>query len=137
MSTQNENVNTVEQYEQNEKSEKKLMNKTKKELINIIFRKDDTERNLRKEKADIELDFNKAKEMIIKKDTIIINKNSIIKNLENEVKVKNNVICSDRDELSNLREQYENMKSQSTSRGVWNVVFCIVIVIGLILHFVF
>lgn len=82
MSTQSENANTVEQYEQNEKSEKKLMNKTKKELINIIFRKDDTERNLRKEKADIELDFNKAKEMISKKDTVINNLNKDIKGTE-------------------------------------------------------
>lgn len=137
MSTKNENANTVEQYEQNEKGEKKLMNKTKKELISIIFRKDDTERNLRKEKADIELDFNKAKEMIIKKDTIITNKDSIIKNLENEVKVKNNIICGDKDELISLQEQYNDIRSQSTRRGVWNIVFCIVIVIGLILHFVF
>lgn len=126
MSTQNENAGS-----------KSLMKKTKVELVDIILRKDDVEKQLRKEKADIELDFNKAKEMIFKKDTTITNKDSIIKNLENEVKVKNKVISTDRDELSNLQKQYEYMRNQSTSRGVWNIVFCAVIVIGLILHFMF
>lgn len=126
MSTQNENAGS-----------KSLMKKTKVELVDIILRKDDVEKQLRKEKADIELDFNKAKEMIVKKDTTITNKDSIIKNLENEVKVKNKVISTDRDELSNLQKQYEYMRNQSTSRGVWNIVFCAVIVIGVILHFMF
>ena len=49
-------------------SENSLMKKNKKELVEIILRKDDVEAKLRKEKADLELDFNKAKEMIGKKD---------------------------------------------------------------------
>ena len=49
------------------------MNKTKKELIDIIFRKDDVERNLRKELSDLNLDFTKAKEIIGKKDNTIHN----------------------------------------------------------------
>lgn len=118
-------------------SENSLMKKTKKELVDIIFRKDDVESKLRKEKADIELDFNKAKEMIAKKDTTISNKDVVIKNLESELKVKEKVISGDRDKLSTLQKQYEDIRSQSTSRGVWNVVFCAVIVIGLILHFMF
>lgn len=126
MSTQNENAGS-----------KSLMKKTKAELVDIILRKDDVEKQLRKEKADIELDFNKAKEMIAKKDTTISNKDVVIKILESELKVKDKVISGDRDELSSLQEQYEDMRSQSTSRGVWNVVFCAVIVIGLILHFMF
>lgn len=63
-------------------SENGLMKKTKKELVDIIFRKDDVEKQLRKEKADIELDFNKAKEMIAKKDTVINNLNKDIKGTE-------------------------------------------------------
>ena len=120
-----------------EENKKSLMKKTKVELVDIILRKDDVEKQLRKEKSDIELDFNKAKEMIAKRDTTIANKDVAIKNLESELKVKDKVISGDRDELSNLQEQYEDMRSQSTSRGVWNVVFCAVIVIGLILHFMF
>lgn len=137
MSTQSENVKTVEQYEQNEKGEKKLMNKTKKELIDIIFRKDDVENKLRKEKSDIELDFNKAKDMIAKKDGIIINKDNTIKNLESQLKVKDNVISGDKDEITSLQMQYEDMRNQSISRGVWNIVLLAVIAAGVILHFMF
>ena len=71
MSTQNENAGS-----------KSLMKKTKVELVDIILRKDDVEKQLRKEKADIELDFNKAKEMIAKKDTVIDNLNKDIKGTE-------------------------------------------------------
>lgn len=126
MSTQNENAGS-----------KSLMKKTKIELVDIILRKDDVEKQLRKDKSDIELDFNKAKEMITKRDNVIINKDSIIKNLESELKVKDKVISGDRDEINTLQELCEDMKSQSTSRGVWNIVFCAVIVVGLILHFMF
>ena len=126
MSTQSENAGS-----------KSLMKKTKVELVDIILRKDDVEKQLRKEKADIELDFNKAKEMIAKKDNAITNKDSIIKNLESELKVKEKVISCDRDEINNLQKQYEDMRGQSTSRGIWNIVFCTVIVIGVILHFMF
>lgn len=71
MSTQNENAGS-----------KSLMKKTKVELIDIILRKDDVEAKLRKEKADIELDFSKAKEMISKRDTVIDNLNKDIKGTE-------------------------------------------------------
>lgn len=118
-------------------SENSLMKKTKKELCEIIFRKDDVEKQLRKEKSDIELDFNKAKEMIVKKDTDISNKNTVIKNLESELKVKEKVISGDRDEVSNLQKQYEDMRNQSVSRGVWNVVLLAAIAVGVILHFMF
>ena len=59
--------------------ETSLMKKTKKELVDIILRKDDVEAKLRKERADLELDFNKAKEMIGKKDdkiTLLTNANN-------------------------------------------------------------
>lgn len=49
-------------------SENSLMKKTKKELVDIILRKDDVEAKLRKELNDVNLDFSKAKEMIGKKD---------------------------------------------------------------------
>lgn len=126
MSTQNENAGS-----------KSLMKKTKVELVDIILRKDDVEKQLRKEKSDIELDFNKAKNMIAERDTKINNKDIVIKNLESELKVKNKAIADNTDDINNWKNQYEDMRSQSTSRGVWNVVFCAVIVIGIILHFMF
>ena len=69
MSTQNENAGS-----------KSLMKKTKLELVDIILRKDDVEAKLRKEKADVELDFNKAKSMLDKKDNEI----TIFKHKNNE-----------------------------------------------------
>lgn len=130
MSTQNENVKTVEQYEQNEKGEKKLMNKTKKELIDIIFRKDDVEKQLRKEKADIELDFNKAKEMIAKKDTVINNLNKDIKGTEDALlkEQKNNVgLESSIDDLTT-----ENAELVSRNKKLFTWTFCEgVIIVGL------
>lgn len=126
MSTQNENAGS-----------KSLMKKTKVELVDIILRKDDVEKQLRKEKSDIELDFNKAKNMIAEKDTKINNKDIVIKNLESELKVKDKVIAGNINDINNWQNQYEDMRSQSTSRGVWNVVFCAVIVMGIILHFMF
>lgn len=117
--------------------ENSLMKKTKKELVDIILRKDDVEKQLRKEKSDIELDFNKAKNMIAEKDTTISNKDIVIKNLESELKVKDKVIAGNIDDINNWQNQYEDMRGQSTARGIWNVVFCAVIVIGLILHFMF
>lgn len=45
------------------KSEQGLMSKKKAELIDIILRKDDVERELRKELESTKLDFEKAKSM--------------------------------------------------------------------------
>ena len=66
-------------------SENSLMKKTKKELCEIIFRKDDVEKQLRKEKADIEVDFNKAKGMIDKRDVRINDLEKINKELGNKL----------------------------------------------------
>lgn len=53
------------------KSENGLMSKKKAELIDIILRKDDVERELRKELDSTKLDFDKAKKMIEAKETKI------------------------------------------------------------------
>lgn len=66
-------------------SENSLMKKTKKELVDIILRKDDVEAKLRKEKADIELDFNKAKGMIDKRDVRIDDLEKINKELSSKL----------------------------------------------------
>jgi hypothetical protein len=53
------------------KSEQGLMSKKKAELIDIILRKDDVERELRKELDATKLDFEKAKKMVDNNETTI------------------------------------------------------------------
>lgn len=66
-------------------SENSLMKKTKKELVDIILRKDDVEKSLRKELNDVNLDFSKAKDMIGKKDVRINDLEKINKELGNKL----------------------------------------------------
>lgn len=111
-------------------SENSLMKKTKKELVDIILRKDDVEKQLRKEKADIELDFNKAKEMIAKKDTVINNLNKDIKGTEDALlkEQKNNAgLESSIDDLTT-----ENAELVSRNKKLFSYAFVEgVIIVGL------
>lgn len=66
-------------------SENSLMKKTKKELVDIILRKDDVEKSLRKELNDVNLDFSKAKDMIGKKDVRINDLEKINKELNSKL----------------------------------------------------
>ena len=95
MSTQNENAGS-----------KSLMKKTKVELVDIILRKDDVEKQLRKEKADIELDFNKAKEMVSKKD-------SIIDGLNKDVKIKDNAILAEQKHSTKLQSSIDDLTTEN------------------------
>lgn len=65
-------------------SENSLMKKTKKELVDIILRKDDVEAKLRKELSDVNLDFSKAKEMITKKEAKLKIDDDLIQALRSE-----------------------------------------------------
>lgn len=124
MSTQNENAGS-----------KSLMKKTKAELVDIILRKDDVEKQLRKEKSDIELDFNKAKETIAKKDNKITALEKDIKGTEESLRkeqVHSNNLNSSIDDLT-----IENTELVSRNKKLLTWVFCeSIIIIGLIiLHF--
>lgn len=130
MSTQTENANAVEQYEKNEKGERKLMNKTKKELIDIIFRKDDVERNLRKELSDLNLDFNKAKEMITKRD-------NIIRGLEKDCEGDIEVIKGLRENFDAIVRDNKALETKYNKMKITTIVFGAIAVISLILLFVF
>ena len=124
MSTQNENTGS-----------KSLMKKTKAELVDIILRKDDVEKGLRKEKADIELDFNKAKEMIAKKDNKITALEKDIKGTEETLR-KEQVHCNN---LNSSIDDLEHNNTELVSRNkkLFTWVFCesIVIVGFIILYF--
>lgn len=90
-------------------SESSLMKKTKKELCEIIFRKDDVEAKLRKEKADIELDFNKAKEIIGKKDekiTLLANANKSLQEDINGGHRKEASLYNDINRLKTIRNAF-------------------------------
>ena len=76
-------------------SENSLMKKTKKELCEIIFRKDDVEAKLRKELNDVNLDFSKAKDMISKKE-------NTIDELNNSIKEKNKQLEDFKDTIDDL-----------------------------------
>lgn len=112
MSTQNENAGS-----------KSLMKKTKVELVDIILRKDDVEKQLRKEKADIELDFNKAKEMIAKKDTVIKGtENALLKEQKNNAGLESSI-----DDLTT-----ENAELVSRNNKLFSYVFVeSIIIVGL------
>lgn len=84
-------------------SENSLMKKTKKELVDIILRKDDVEKQLRKEKADIELDFNKAKEMLDKKDNKIDLLNNANESLQKDINVEHEKEASLYNDINRLK----------------------------------
>ena len=90
-------------------SENSLMKKNKKELVEIILRKDDVEAKLRKEKADLELDFNKAKEMIGKKDdkiTLLTNANKSLQEDINKGHRKEASLYNDINRLKTIRNAF-------------------------------
>lgn len=130
MSTQIENANAVEQYEKTEKSEKKLMNKTKKELIDIIFRKDDVESKLRKELSDLNLDFTKAKKMITKKDDTI---HCLEKDCEGDVKVIKDL----KETINTVVEDNDTLETKYNKMKITTIIFGAITIISLILLFVF
>ena len=130
MSTQTENANAVEQYEKNEKGERKLMNKTKKELIDIIFRKDDVERNLRKELSDLNLYFTKAKEIIGKKD-------NTIHNLEKDCEGDTKTIKDLKENIEVIVKDNKTLETKYNKMKITTIVFGAIAVISIILLFVF
>ena len=112
-----------------EKNEKKLMNKTKKELVQIIFRKDDTEKTLRKQRDDYQLDLTKAKNMVDTRDNTIKKLNTAFDEEKKNVAQYQAVI----DELTT---DNTILKNKIRKGIVWNWVISIGIILGTILYFV-
>ena len=90
-------------------SENSLMKKTKKELVDIILRKDDVEAKLRKELNDVNLDFSKAKEMIGKKDdkiTLLTSDNESLKKDISGERKNEKVLYDDINRLKTVRNAF-------------------------------
>lgn len=120
----------IESVESPEKKNKRLMNKTKKELIDIIFRKDDVEARLRKEKADIELDFNKAKDMCENKQYKI----NVLENNLNRFTKSNEELKTHRDALLDKIVIYENKLIKRRNTIIALSIVCIaILILGIIL----
>ena len=106
-------------------SENSLMKKTKKELCEIIFRKDDVEAKLRKELNDVNLDFSKAKDMISKKENTIAE-------LNNNIKEKNQQVEDFKDTIDDLvAENYTYRHHQKFFIGI--IIASVIVAIGAII----
>lgn len=106
-------------------SENSLMKKTKKELCEIIFRKDDVEAKLRKELSDVNLDFSKAKDMISKKENTIAE-------LNNSIKEKNKQAEEFKDTIDYLaRKNYNYKHNQKVFIGI--TIASVVVAVGAII----
>ena len=99
-------------------TENSLMKQTKKELIAIILRKDDTEKKLNKKLADVELDLNKAKSMI--------NENKYtIKDLKEDLDVSNGIISQRNNDVDKLT--VVNKDNQASYYPINSDYFCLFI----------
>ncbi len=99
-------------------TENSLMKQTKKELVAIILRKDDTEKKLNKKLDDVELSLNKAKSMISRNE-------STIKDLKDDLDVSNGIISqrnNDVDELTTVNTRIEHSLRNSKR---WNIALAI------------
>lgn len=81
-----------------------LMGKKKAELVDIILRKDDVEKGLRKELSDVKLDFDKAKGMIKTKET--------------EVEEYKAIIDDCTSNLAELNHRFRNSKGWNIALGI-------------------
>ena len=99
-------------------SENSLMKQTKKELVSIILRKDDTEKKLNKKISDIELDLNKAKSMISRNESTIKTLRENLDESEKNVSQHQNAI----DELTIVNADIEHSLRNAKR---WNIALAI------------
>ena len=99
-------------------SENSLMKQTKKELVAIILRKDDTEKKLNKNLADVELDLNKAKSTISKNAYTI-------KDLKLDLEVSNDTIKQHQNTINKLTVVNTDIKHSLRNSKRWNIAFAI------------
>lgn len=111
-------------------TENSLMKQTKKELVAIILRKDDTEKKLNKKLADVELDLNKAKSMISRNESTIKTLRENLDESEKNVSQHQNAI----DELTIVNADVKNSLRNSKR---WNIALAILFVCAVAAAIVF
>ena len=99
-------------------TENSLMKQTKKELVSIILRKDDTEKKLNKKLADVEFDLNKAKSMISRNESTIKTLRENLDESEKNVSQHQNAI----DELTTINADVEHSLRNAKR---WNIALAI------------
>lgn len=111
-------------------TENSLMKQTKKELVAIILRKDDTEKKLNKKLADVELDLQKAKSMISRNESTIKTLRENLDESEKNVSQHQNAI----DELTIINTRIKHYLKNSKR---WNIALAILFVCAVTLAIVF
>ena len=111
-------------------TENSLMKQTKKELINIILRKDDTEKKLNKKLADVELDLNEAK-------SIISENKYTIKDLELDLEVSNDIVKQHQNTIDKLTTINADVEHSLRNAKRWNIALAILFVCAITLAIVF
>ena len=99
-------------------TENSLMKQTKKELVGIILRKDDTEKKLNKKLADVELDLNKAKSMISRNE-------STIKTLRENLDESEKNVSQHQTAINKLTTIHADVKHSLRNSKRWNIVLAI------------
>ena len=118
-------------------TESGLMKQTKKELVAIILRKDDTENGLRKELADVKLDFDKAKKMIDERDKKITDKDSEISNLKLDFEQSEKNVSQHQDTIDELTVINADVEHSLRNAKRWNVALAILFVCAVVAAIVF
>ena len=111
-------------------TENSLMKQTKKELVAIILRKDDTEKKLNKKLDDVELSLNKAKSMISRNESTIKTLRENLDESEKNVSQHQNAI----DELTTINA---DIKHSLRNAKRWNIALAILFVCAVTLAIVF
>ena len=110
--------------------ENSLMKQTKKELVSIILRKDDTEKELNKKLADVELDLNKAKSTISKNAYTI-------KDLKLDLEVSNDIVKQHQNTIDKLTVVNTRIKHSLRNAKRWNIVLAILFACAVAVAIVF
>lgn len=111
-------------------TENSLMKQTKKELVAIILRKDDTEKKLNKKLADVELDLNKAKSMISENEYTI-------KDLKQDLEISNDIISQRNNDIDELTIINTRIKHSFRNTKRWNIALAILFVCAVAAAIVF
>lgn len=111
-------------------TENSLMKQTKKELVAIILRKDDTEKKLNKKLADVELDLNKTKSMISENEYTI-------KDLREDLDVSNGIISQRNNDIDKLTVVNTRIEHSLRNYKRWNIVLAILFACAVVAAIVF
>lgn len=107
-----------------------LMQKKKAELVDIILRKDDVEKSLRRELNNVQLDFEKSKNMIA-------NHEKNIKNLNNEIQELNETINGCHAVIDDMTITIQEEHHKKVVARNWAIVFGIIAIAAIVSYFIF